>query len=458
MMTTLAAVLLLSLDAESQQRKGTQRHYYLAAEDVEWDYAPSTLNLLHGSPVPRPWAASTRWQKTRYIEYTDESYSQRKPQPVWLGILGPVLRGEVGDEILVHLLNRSKRAQSIHTHGVRYDKASEGAHYAFAGEGASVPSGARFTYRWLVTEESGPGRDAPGSRVWLYHGHVNEPFDTNAGLIGPLIITAAGNAKPDASPKDVDREFVTLFMIFDELQGQEAGLFHTINGLVFGNLQGLVMNDGERVRWYLMTLGNEQDMHTPHWHGEVARNGTGTRDVVALLPGVTETLDMVADNPGSWMYQCHVSDHMEAGMMSYFTILPKRRACPIEPQAGEFWDPKRPFSFAVKNVSSKVIEAATIETDVINGPYHLRKIYPDWKGRLPIRPGQSEKRSSTMSIHNPSQILGWVLYPTDVRFSDGSTWSTRYRGECAQVFWRDPALRFDLTVLPPLETEHEEEE
>src|SRR5262249_14538109 len=77
------------------------RHYYIAAEDVTWDYAPSGRDLFHSHPVPMPWGGQTKWAKTRYIEYTDATFSTRKPQPEWLGILGPVIRAEVGDEIVV---------------------------------------------------------------------------------------------------------------------------------------------------------------------------------------------------------------------------------------------------------------------------------------------------------------------------------------------------------------------
>jgi len=45
----------------------------------------------------------------------------------------------------------------------------------------------------------------------MYHSHVNEIADTNAGLVGPMIITARGMAKPDGTPKDVDRELVVAF-------------------------------------------------------------------------------------------------------------------------------------------------------------------------------------------------------------------------------------------------------
>ena len=54
------------------------RHYYIAAQDVSWDYAPSHLNLTEGRPIPRPWANQTKWQKTRYIEYTDATFARTK--------------------------------------------------------------------------------------------------------------------------------------------------------------------------------------------------------------------------------------------------------------------------------------------------------------------------------------------------------------------------------------------
>jgi len=49
--------------------------------------------------------------------------------------------------------------------------------------------------------------------VWLYHSHNWEPRDIEAGLIGPMVITRKGMARPDGSPKDVDREFAMLFML-----------------------------------------------------------------------------------------------------------------------------------------------------------------------------------------------------------------------------------------------------
>jgi hypothetical protein len=29
---------------------------------------------------------------------------------------------------------------------------------------------------------------------------------------------------------------------------------------------------------------------------------------------------MLADNPGTWLFHCHLNDHMDGGMMALFTI------------------------------------------------------------------------------------------------------------------------------------------
>jgi FtsP/CotA-like multicopper oxidase with cupredoxin domain len=32
------------------------------------------------------------------------------------------------------------------------------------------------------------------------------------------------------------------------------------------------------------------------------------------------TVNMIADNPGVWLYHCHVAEHMRYGMHASFTI------------------------------------------------------------------------------------------------------------------------------------------
>jgi manganese oxidase len=93
---------------------------------------------------------------------------------------------------------------------------------------------------------------------------------------------------------------------------------HNINGYLYGNqsLAPMTVHLGERVRWYLMAMGAEVDLHTPHWHGNtVVAMGMRT-DVVSLLPATMLVADMVPDAAGAWLFHCHVNDHITAGMLT----------------------------------------------------------------------------------------------------------------------------------------------
>lgn len=431
------------------------RHYYIAAEDVTWDYAPSGLNLMHDRGIPQPWAGQTKWAKTRYIEYTDATFTVRKPQPDWLGILGPIIRAEVGDSIVVDFLNRSSKAHSIHPHGLRYDKANEGSFYLPAGgPGSRVPPGEKFTYHWTADEGSGPAASDPSSIVWFYHSHVDDPSEINSGLLGPIIITAKGKANPDGTPKGVDREFVVLFMIFDQLAGKNEGLFHSMNGYIFGNLPGLSMKQGEHVRWYLLGMGNERDLHTAHWHGKTVIYHSRHTDDIELLPGSMATADMVADNPGTWMFHCHVSDHMESGMMATYTIYqPKHCSSPLQVVSGKFWQTDE-YRLTVKNLSPKSIRNIRIDFDYLMGPQVRRRPFNhEWTFPVDLTPGQEK----TLTVPAPGSkiedgITGWVLYPEAVQYSSGQEWRPLREGECFKIVWRD-LDHPEMPILPSLQME-----
>lgn len=345
--------------AGAATRAGHARVYFIAADQVEWNYAPSGKNRITGKPLgaaESTWTASgpdrigTRYLKSVFHEYADGTFTREKPRSKrWehLGILGPVIQAEVGDTISVTLKNNTRFPVSLHAHGVWYDKDSEGAPYndgvpAAKKAGDSVAPGQKHTYLWRVLDRSGPGPNDGSSVMWMYHSHVDEVADTNAGLIGPIIITRRGMARADGSPKDVDRQFVTMFSVFDENVSRwteinrqratsvpvsaddpgfvESNLKHAINGYVFGNLPGLTMRQGERVRWYVMGMGTERDIHTPHWHGNTVLSMGMRTDVVSVLPATMVVADMRPDNKGTWLFHCHVNDHLTAGMATLYTV------------------------------------------------------------------------------------------------------------------------------------------
>jgi hypothetical protein len=45
-------------------------------------------------------------------------------------------------------------------------------------------------------------------------------------------------------------------------------IFLAINGKIFGNFHGLIMNEDTMTNWYLLGIGSEVDIHTIHYHAE----------------------------------------------------------------------------------------------------------------------------------------------------------------------------------------------
>lgn len=314
------------------------RTYYVAAQAEAWNYAPMAHDPVFDQDVPSPWGDLLVYDKLRYIGYASTAFSTPIPQPADRGILGPEIRAVVGDTIKVEFFNQTARPLSMHPHGLTYKPEDEGALYdPPRGGGDAVPPGGKYTYTWIAEEQSGPAPGEPSSRVWLYHSHVMAEEEIYAGLVGTIVVTDPGHARADATPDDVDKEFTTLWMVFNENpedtpdEEQEPHLKHAINGLFFGNLPGFTMNNGQRVRWYLVALGTEVDLHTPHWHGEkILLEGRTYTDVAELLPASMKTGDMIADNPGVWLLHCHVADHMIGGMFSIFTINSASGAPPVD--------------------------------------------------------------------------------------------------------------------------------
>jgi FtsP/CotA-like multicopper oxidase with cupredoxin domain len=361
--TAFAAALTITVGrgaGEHHHGANRTRTFYIAADEVAWDYAPRHRNTITGQPFgPTENVFVKRgtdrigsvYRKSLYRQYTDATFTKRvapTPATVHLGFLGPTIHAEVGDTIRVVFRNNTRYPANMHPHGVFYDKASEGAPYADGTSGKDraddrVAPGGMHTYIWNVPERAGPASHDDSSVAWMYHGHVDEPADTYSGLMGTIVVTRAGEARPDGTPRDINREFVATYWVVDENQSHylarnvrrytsrprsvdvaddgfiESNLMHSINGYVYGNGPPFRMREGERVRWYVMAMGSEVDLHTPHWHGNTVTMPMRT-DVVSLLPASMVTADMRPDDRGIWLFHCHVGDHITAGMQALYDV------------------------------------------------------------------------------------------------------------------------------------------
>jgi FtsP/CotA-like multicopper oxidase with cupredoxin domain len=85
-----------------------------------------------------------------------------------------------------------------------------------------------------------------------------------------------------------------------------------------------------RDRSYMLAMHNHTAWHHPmHLHGHafrvVARDGRTTRyqewqDTVLMAPHESVEIAFVADNPGDWMFHCHILEHQAAGMMGVIRV------------------------------------------------------------------------------------------------------------------------------------------
>jgi FtsP/CotA-like multicopper oxidase with cupredoxin domain len=86
----------------------------------------------------------------------------------------------------------------------------------------------------------------------------------------------------------------------------------------------------QRGRSYIVQLKNSSEFSHPiHIHGHTflllgsnkQNRPVHHTDTLLLLPDEQAEVAFVADNPGDWMFHCHVIEHQETGMMGYLRVV-----------------------------------------------------------------------------------------------------------------------------------------
>ncbi|NXY73004.1 HPHL1 protein, partial [Glareola pratincola] len=154
-----------------QQQRGAMRLYYIAAEEVEWDYAsnkssaPKIYNISSNEESPRVWrktlAPLLGQAEFKFVEFRKAALITS----IFCLNLGPLLHAEVGDSVLIVFKNKASRPYSISAHGIE--------EVAALGKTVLSVSGEINTYRWNVPERSGPGKTDPNCITWVYYSTVN---------------------------------------------------------------------------------------------------------------------------------------------------------------------------------------------------------------------------------------------------------------------------------------------
>jgi len=329
--------------------------YYIAADELLWDYVPGSSDSKSWNNLitEMPFTASElsfiqkspntigKWYfKTVYKQYTDETFATRtmdNGESEHLGILGPIIRAAVDDTIEIVFKNNGRFPASIH-----FPPSFEPILF----EDSAIIQGEKYRYQWKVTKSAGPKQSEVSSNVWLYHSGTAEIADTNAGLIGPIIITRRENVKDvTRKPTIVQKELVVLFKVFDENKSPylpynvqkftpklvnttdsdfvKSNKKHSVNGFVFGNLKGLEMNFGERVRLYLISV-DTNETHTPYWrpHKNNQQQHLSSSMILDKISNYNSTIimDVIPASEGVWILQSTVDQHNTNGMSAFVTL------------------------------------------------------------------------------------------------------------------------------------------
>jgi len=232
---------------------------------------------------------------------------------------GPTLIAYRGERIRVVVTNGLPEATTVHFHGAGAPNRFDGV--AGISQPDPIPVGKSFTYSFVVHRAG----------TFAYHSHTDSAVQELRGLDGFLLVMPRRVRARDK----VDEDFAMALQQF--APPAEGGLvapfppgtgdfpFSTINGKT-GDASGsaLTIHRGDLVRIRLYNASNLS--HSMHLHGmpfeEVSKNGyaiprsaRSPETTVNLAPGEFVDIEFRANNPGNWIFHCHVPHHTSNKMM-----------------------------------------------------------------------------------------------------------------------------------------------
>lgn len=237
-------------------------------------------------------------------------------------IPGPTIRVKEGDLVRINLENRLPATTSIHWHGLHVPNNVDGV--GMLTEPGVAPGESKI-YEFVANHAG----------TFLYHSHVDEIQQVDLGLYGAFIIDPQ---EPSTMEHDRDYTMVMSGWMVPENDSSPGGTAHaghsasssggseeghqhnynywTINGKAYPDTSPLMVKKGDKVRLRLINIS--QDMHPMHLHGHdfrvIALDGHPVEhpqilNTINVAPGQTADIDFIANNPGIWLFHCHILHH-----------------------------------------------------------------------------------------------------------------------------------------------------
>jgi len=230
---------------------------------------------------------------------------------------GPRIDVAVGDKVELQLTNELPIGTDIHMHGIDLPNDQDGVAPITQD---LVASGDTFTYRFEAAEPA----------IGMYHAHAHGDKAIPNGLFGTMYIgTVAPPAGRTVSGIEVPAE-LTIAQDIPMVVNDAGTIGLSLNGKSFPATAPLPVNNGD---WVTVTYFNEGlQVHPMHLHGfeqiVYAKDGEPldqpyAADTILIGPGERYTVLFHADQAGTWVWHCHILNHVEAatGMFGMVTAV-----------------------------------------------------------------------------------------------------------------------------------------
>ena len=278
--------------------------------------APVPVEVPDGPPK-LPWKMVNG---AKEFHLTAENLKQEVLPDVWIDVWGyngsmpgPMIEAVEGDRVRIIVHNKLPEPTIMHWHGLEVPNAMDGVEGLIQDQ---IKPGESFTYEFTLKQNG----------TFFYHTHV--AMQQGMGMVGPFII----HPKVAHNPP-VDRDIVLIIQEWAILPGStihntmsmEFNLF-TLNGRAAPYITPLVIKQGERVRIRFINF-SAIDHHPMHLHGLtfwITGTEAGRIPDTAWIPSnnvlvaVAQARDVefIANNPGDWVFHCHMFHHMMNFMSS----------------------------------------------------------------------------------------------------------------------------------------------
>ena len=334
--------------------------YYIQAEEITWDYfhgESSATNQFDDQLKPYNLTATfdandvvdntllnnQLWNET-YSNYTSNSsytkcvlkYYTDKNYNVSLytneeelksyGILGGIIRAEVGDTLEIWFKNTCNQPLSLHAHGLTPAKASEGFktydNHQGINKGNYVLPNEKFMYIWPISLESAnvvQDHVQQEPMFYLIESQTNSSSNLNSGIITGLIIYPEDYTNLNYYPTNQINEQILYFGIFDEDNSyyndddQSTTSFYTINGYIYGNLPTIKVYNDQSTHFYLASLSTTEEIFTI----QIDQMDS----IISLTNGVSQVITLNNLSSGMYQIKSNILSHIKKGMFANYQVI-----------------------------------------------------------------------------------------------------------------------------------------